>query len=167
MNDKVILQGSVNHFGPRTTETDNAADPSSDGLIRKLVQPLVTIAGTASLIVAADSNDTVNKIPANSLIKRAYLYVEDAFAATTAVSITAGVTGNADALILAAGVGAKAQLTDLSWNEADGDGIGIEVGTSDVEIIAAWNAADATAVGNAVLVVEYMPPLTAYLGDKT
>lgn len=162
---KEIIQGSVNHFGPRTTEVDNAAD--SDSLVRQLVQPLVTVAGTASLIVAADSNDTVNKIPANSVIKRAWLYTEDAFTATTAVSITVGVTGNADALVLAAGKGAKAQLTALSWNEGDGDGIGIEVGTSDVAIIAAWNAADATAVGNAVLVVEFMPPLTAYLGDKT
>ena len=165
MGTKEVLQGSVNHFGPRQVETDNAAD--SDSLVRQLVQPLVTVAGTASLIVAADSDDTVAKIPANSVIKRAWLYTEDAFTATTAVSITAGVTGNADALVLAAGIGAKAQLTALSWNEGDGDGIGIEVGTSDVAIIAAWNAADATAVGNAVLVVEYMPPLTAYLGDKT
>ena len=164
---KEIIQGSVNHFGPRKVETDTAADPASEGLIRTLVQPLVSVASVASLIVAADSDDTVNKIPANSLIKRAYLYVEDAFEATTAVSITVGVTGNADALILAAGKGAKAQLTDLSWNEADGDGIGIEVGTSDVAIIAAWNAADAISVGTAVIVVEYIPPLTSYLGDKT
>jgi len=164
---KQVLENSVNHFGPRTPETDNAAYAHPD-LVKRVVQPLVTVAGTAGLIVQADPNDTVTVIPANSLLKRAWIYTEDAFIAGTAVGITAGISGGTgDEIILIAGTGAQANLTALSWNEGDGIGLGFEVGPADVTITASWNAADATAVGTGVLVVEYIPPLTAYLGDKT
>jgi len=167
MTNKTVLQGSVNHFGPREVETDNPAYANGD-LVKRLVQPLVTIPGDVSLIVPADADDTVNMIPANSLLKRSWIYVEDDFIAGTAVSITVGISGGlGDEIILPGGVGVIAGLTSLSWNESDGSGIGLEVGPADVAITAGWNVGDATAVGNAVLVVEYIPPLTEYLGDKT
>lgn len=159
-----VIGGSANHFGPRDSEMDLPLSNAEEVMVRTIIVPLRSVASVASLIAtqsALDAADLV--IPAKSMLVRAYLNVKTAFTATTAVSITVGIDGNADALITAAGKGAKAGLVADSWHIADGDGLGLTVGASDVHVVAAWNAADATSLGNALLVIEYMPPQTHIL----
>ena len=65
---KEILQGSVNHFGPRTTEVDSPVDIPVAGLVRTIVLPIYTTPGSAALNVAPSTRDTINLIPASKWI---------------------------------------------------------------------------------------------------
>ena len=175
---KENLQGSMNYFGPRTSEVDNAAEGAD--LVRTLVQPLYTTAGSLVLTPASDfsADDTINIIPAKSYIKSAAIYVEDAFTSTSAatgidvglVKASDGSTEiNFDGFIAVGGVGAKANLTAGKWDAGDGALIGGPTGAYDGVIYAKWatGGASDTLTGTAVVVVEFIPPLTAYLADKT
>ena len=74
---------------------------------------------------------------------------------------------DADGLIAVGGVGAKANLTALGWDAGDGALIGAEVTAFDAIIKGAWAAGTDTLTGTGVIVVEFIPPLTHLLGDKT
>lgn len=174
---KEIISGSRNFFGPRTSEKDYAGGLTEE-LVRTLVQPIVTTAGSAVITPPADysANDTVNVIPANSLIKSCHIYVEDAFTSTTsATGIDVGLVKQSDGttaidlngLITVAGVGAKANLTAFKWDAGDGALIGAPTGIADGVLYAKWAGGTDTLTGNAVVVVEYIPPLTEYLADAT
>lgn len=170
---KVNLQGSTNHFGPRTSEVDSSAEVG-ENIVRTLVMPLYTTAGSAALHAARDSNDTINVIPAYSLIRSAAIYVEDAFTRTaTATGIDVGIYKtaddtalDADGLIAVGGVGALANLTANQFDEGDGALIGNEL-TEEGYIYGAWAGGTDTLTGTAVVVVEFIPPLTHILAHKT
>lgn len=175
---KSVLQGSVNHFGPRTTEVDTPVDVPHIGLVRTIALPIYTVAGSLVLNVAPSTSDTINLIPASSYIKSCAIYVEDAFTSTSAATgIDVGLVKASDGtteidlngLIAVGGVGAKANLTALSWDAGDGALIGAETTAFDGMIYAKWatGGASDTLTGTAVVVVEYIPPLTHMLGDKT
>lgn len=173
---KVILQGSTNHFGPRKSEVDSPVDLPVAGLVRTIAMPIYTTAGSAALHESYNINDTINVIPANSLLKSCHIYTEDAFTSTAvATGIDVGLYQaddgttaiDANGLIAVGGVGAKANLTALGWDAGDGALIGAEIGSEDAIIVAAWAAGTDTLTGTGVVVVEYIPPLTALLGDKT
>ena len=154
---KEIINGARTSFGPRTTE--KAAPYEAGELCEEIVVPLLTVAGSATL-AAADANDeTVFTIPAHSLILHAYIYVDTAFTATTAVSITAGSVTDPNGLVTAAGVGAKAALTANSWQLCDGALVGAKFAAAAESVVAAWNAADSTAAGEGALVIKYIKPL--------
>ena len=175
---KEVLQGSTNHFGPRKTEVDSPVDIPVAGLVRTIALPIYTVAGSLLLNVAPSITDTINLIPASSFIKSASIYVEDAFTSTAAATgIDVGLVKASDGtteidlngLIAVGGVGAKANLTALSWDAGDGALIGAENTAFDAMIYAKWatGGASDTLTGTGVIVVEYIPPLTHLLGDKT
>ena len=173
---KEVIQGSANHFGPRFTEVDSPVDVPTVGLVRTIVLPIYTTAGSAALNVAPSVSDTINLIPASSLIKTCYIYTEDAFTSTavaTGIDVglykaSDGTTAiDADGLIAVGGVGAKANLTALGWDAGDGALIGAEVTAFDAIIKGAWAAGTDTLTGTGVIVVEFIPPLTHLLGNKT
>lgn len=173
---KIILQGSVNHFGVRKTEVDSPVDVPMGNLIRRIVMPIYTTAGSAACNVATDILDTINVIPAHSLIKSCYIYVEDAFTSTSsATGIDVGLTRASDGsteidddgLIDVGTEGAKAVLTAKSWNIGSGALIGVESGAYDGIIVATWAGGTDTLAGTGVVVVEYIPSLEFLLGDKT
>lgn len=145
--------------GPYEVEKKAPYEAGGSGPVRELIQPLVTVAGDADLAEASANDATVEKLPAHSLILDAWIFVETAFTATTAVSITAGSETDPDGLITAAGVGAKAALTANSWQQCDGALVGAKFATAAESIVAAWNAADATAAGEGAILVRYIPPL--------
>lgn len=176
---KEVLQGSTNQFGPRTSEKDSAVY-IPDTLVKEVAQPIYTTAGSLVLVPIAsyDANDTQNLIPAYSFIKSAQIYVEDAFTATSAATgIDAGLVKASDGstqvdfngFIEVGGVGAKANLTALSWDAGDGSLIGAEIGANDALIYAKWatGGASDTLTGTGVIVVEYIPKLTHLLADAT
>ena len=172
---KENLQGSMNFFGPRTSEVDNAAEGAD--LVRTLVQPIYTVAGAAELAPADfNAGDTVNVIPAYSYIKSCSIHVVDAFTSTaTATGIDVGLVQaddgstevDFDGLIDVTGVGAKANLTAYKADAGDGPLIGADIGAEDAVIYAQWAAGTDTLTGTAIVVVEFIPPLDAYLADKT
>lgn len=151
------INGSRRTFGPVTVVKD--APYEAGDRVKDLVAPLLTVAGSATLLAANTNDQTVAVLPAHSLILDARIYVKTAFTATTAVSITAGSETDPDGLITAAGVGAKAALTDNSWQTCDGALVGAKFAAAAESIVAAWNAADATAVGEGAILVRYIPPL--------
>ena len=174
---KEALQGSINHFGPRKSEVDSAVD-SDANLVRVIALPIYTTAGSLLLNTALDTSDTVNVIPANSFIKSAAIYVEDAFTSTSAATgIDVGLVQADDGsteidlngLIAVGGVGAKANLVATSWDAGDGALIGAETGDEDGILYAAWatGGASDTLTGTGVVVVEFIPPLTSLLAHKT
>jgi len=157
MSHKEIISGARTSYGPKSVEKEA---PMLGQNHRKQIRiPLLTVAGSATLLAADANDETVMQIPANSLVVDGYIYVKTAFAATTAVSITMGSESDPNGLITAAGVGAKAALTAKSWAQLDGALVGATWGTADESIIASWNAADATAVGEAQCTLEYIAPL--------
>lgn len=174
---KELIDGARTLFGPRKSDTSTPAVLPDSSLTRTMVVPLVTIAASAALLpLDFDADDTYNVIPAYSLIRHAAIYVEDAFTSTTtATGIDVGLVKASDGtteidfdgLIAVGGVGAKANLTALSWDEGDGALIGTEIGAFDALPYALWAAGTDTLTGTAVLVIEYIPPLTEYLADKT
>jgi len=157
MSTTEIINGSRTSYGPQ--ETIKNAPYEAGDVVKHLVAQLLTVAGSADLLVEVAADETVIEIPANSFIYDSYLNVKVAFTATTAVSITAGSETDPDGLVTAAGIGAKANLLANTWQQADGVLHGASWGTSDESIVAAWNVADATAVGNGALVVMFIPPL--------
>jgi hypothetical protein len=156
-----VINGSRTSFGRRDVEKVAPYEAGGSGPVRELIQPLLTVAGDADLAAAAATDETVLEIPANSFILDAYINVKTAFTATTAASITAGSESDPNGLVTAAGVGAKANLTANSWQQCDGALVGASWGSADESIVAAWNAADSTAVGEAAILVRYIPPLVA------
>ena len=173
---KIVLQGSVNHFGPRKSEVDSAVDVPVVGLVRTIALPIYTTAGSADCNVAPSITDTVNLIPANSFIKSCAIYTEDAFTSTTnATGIDVGLVRasdgstaiDLDGLIAVGGVGAKANLTALGWDAGDGALIGAESTAYDGLIVATWAGGTDTLTGTGVVVVEFIPPLTSLLAHKT
>jgi len=176
--NKTIISGSRNIFGPRTSEVDTAVVLPDSDVVRTMIQPIYTTASSATLVPTSefDANDTYNVIPANSLIRHAAIYVEDAFTSTSsATGIDAGLVQADDGsteidfngFIEVGGVGAKANLVATSWDEGDGALIGAETGDKDGVIYAKWAGGTDTLTGTAVIVVSYIPPLTEYLADKT
>ena len=158
MSGVEIINGSRTSFGARETVKDIAYE-SGHG-VKELVARLVTVPGSATLMAASATDATVLQIPAHSLILGdSQLYIKTAFTATTAVSITAGSETDPDGLITAAGIGAKAALLANVWATLDGSLVGAKFATAAESIVAAWNVADATAVGEAAMVVRYIPPL--------
>jgi hypothetical protein len=175
--NKEVLQGSTNHFGPRGSEVDSAVDLEAN-VVRQIALPIYTTAGSLLLNVAPDTDDTVNIIPANSFIKSCQIYVEDAFTSTAdATGIDVGLVQaddgtteiDLDGLIAVGGVGAKANLTAGSWDAGDGALIGTEIGSEAGLLYAKWatGGASDTLTGTGVVLVEYIPPLTHLLADKT
>lgn len=174
---KEIIEKARNHFGPRLSEVDDPAVLPDSDVVRWAVQPIYTTADSATLVPANfDADDTYNIIPANSLIERVLIYVEDAFTSTTnATGIDAGLVQaddgsteiDYDGFIAVGGVGAKANLVATSWDEGDGALIGAETGDEDGVIYAKWAGGTDTLTGTAVLLVAYIPPLTEYLAHKT
>lgn len=175
--NKEILGGSMNTFGPRSTEVDNPGDLPVD-LVRVAYTPIYTTAGSAALAPANfNANDSFNVIPAKSFIKAAYIYVEDAFTSTSsATGIDAGLVRatdgsteiDFDGLIDVTGVGAKANLTAGKWDFGDGPKIGTTSDTTyDAVLYANWAGGTDTLTGTGVLVVEYIPPIDHLLGAQT
>jgi hypothetical protein len=152
-----IIEGSRTSFGPRTVAKDMPYEAGAR--IKEIVAPLLTVAGSADMLVAGSTDETIMQIPAHSLILDAWIYVKTAFTATTAVSISAGSETDADGLVAPGGVGAKAALVANSWQQCDGALVGAKFATADESIIASWNAADATAAGEGAIHVQYIPPL--------
>ena len=170
---KFVVGGSLNISGPRTTEADNPADFGE--LIRTIAQPLYTTAGSAALNVAPSTSDTINIIPANSLILSAHFYTQTAFTSTTTATgidvglykASDGTTAiDANGLIVVGTEGAKAALTANSWNVGSGALIGVESGAFDAIIDGAWAAGTDTLTGTGVIVVRFIPPLDAILGPN-
>lgn len=154
----VILEGASTHFGPRDVEVDKAAHIPNQ-MVESLVQPLVAVSDSASLIVAHSAEDSLVRIPAHSVITSVNVYTKAALVATTAVTLTVGITGNADGL-------AVLTLTDMtanSWNVGAGDALNVSVGSADVDVVAVLDVVDATAVGTAVVIVEYVKAPDQYL----
>ena len=153
-----IINGSRTSYGPRETIKDLAYE-SGHG-VKELIARLYTVAGSATLMAASADDETVMQIPAHSLILAdSQLFIKTAFTATTAVSITAGSETDPDGLITAAGIGAKAALLANVWATLDGALVGAKFATAAESIVAAWNVADSTAVGEAAMIVRYIPPL--------
>lgn len=175
---KTVIGGSVNISGPRTTEQDS---PSyvPEGIVKRALFPLYTTAGSLLLHTAQSTDDQgLLVIPAYSLIKGAWIYVEDAFTSTTAATgIDVGLVKASDlttevdfnGLIAVGGVGAKANLTAGKWDAGDGALIGAGTGAYDAQLYAKWatGGASDTLTGTAVVVVEWIEKLTYLLGDKT
>lgn len=161
---KSIVNGSLNVYGPRTTEQDTPVYvPSS--LKRILMLPLVTTAGAAALNTMPDSADTVNIIPAGSLIVAAYIKVDAAFTSTAnATGVEVGLVKASDmsteidknGLILESSEGVKAALTAGAWGIGTGALIGKNVGAFDAALFASWVGGTDTLTGTGVAVVEYI-----------
>ena len=169
-----VIQGSRNHFGPRSSES-GVGTSIPDELVKTLVVPLVTAAGATTLTDTFDSTDaTFPVIPAYSYIKSCAIYVEDAFTVTaTATGIDVGLTNtdgtanDPNGLVAVGGVGAVANLTAGKWDAGDGALIGAGSGAKDSYVSAAWAGGTDTLTGTAVVYVEYIPKLTAILADAT
>jgi hypothetical protein len=172
---KVVISGSVNHFGPRTTETDSPFYVPDDS--RKAAYfPLVTTAGSASLYTAQSTSDeSLLVIPQYSFILRFALYVDAAFTSTSsATGIDVGLVADSDlstevdfnGLLTVGGNGAKASLTDNTWVVGDGALLsGSTQVSADSQLYALWAGGTDTLTGTAVGYIEWLEPPTSYLGD--
>lgn len=162
---KSIVNGSLNVYGPRTTEQDTPVYVPTT-LKRILMLPLVTTAGAAALNTMPDSADTVNIIPAGSLIVAAYIKVDAAFTSTTnATGVEVGMVRASDmsteidknGLILESSEGLKAALTAGAWGIGTGAKIGKVSDTAyDAALFASWVGGTDTLTGTGVCVVEYI-----------
>ena len=173
---KVLLAGSINHFGPRTTEQDSPF-LIPDEARKAAYFPLVTTAGSLLLYTAQSTSDeSLLVIPAYSYIVACAIFVDAAFTSTSAATgIDVGLVKDSDlttevdfdGLIAVGGVGAKANLTAHNADAGDGALIGNDIGAYDAQLYAKWatGGASDTLTGTAVVYVEWIEPPTSYLGD--
>lgn len=147
--------GLVKHYGPRSVNTGIPAKPHVNSMEQQIVVDLV----------GADLKDSAvpvelamgAAVPANSLITKATLIVQEAFVGATATLDVgtyskAGTAIDADGLVAAAAVASLTADTDIA-------GAGAQIGavvTADCYIAATYNTAAFTA-GTARLVVTYIP----------
>ncbi len=152
--------GSAQHYGVREANTglDNSVSTYGVVLQRELYFDFEQ-ANAGLPTTNADTDAGTLIIPANSLIKSAYLEVNAAFTSGGSATLEMGVEDTAGGAVSAAGFDslAVAALTTKSWHVLDGALIGATVGTVDTQI----SIDDAIAVftaGTARLVVEYITP---------
>lgn len=155
---KEILQGSMNHFGPRVAEEHNMME---FGLpVRTLVVPLKAVASVARVDTAPLANDTVNLIPPYSLILSAHLFTTVDWVTDTSEELDIGLIADDgsgyddDALIVVA----DAATADAGeWVTGSGDAIGASVGAKPVRVTGELGAAHASNAGAGLVVVRYIP----------
>lgn len=159
-------QASINaaqHYGPRETNTGLDNGVSTYGVVKQRELYFDYEQANAGLPTANANTDAGTlTIPANSLIKAAYLKVDAAFTSGGAATLELGAQQTDGTVVDADGLDslAVAALTAESWHVLDGALIGATVGANDVQI----SIDDATAVftaGDGRLVVEYMEPYSA------
>lgn len=173
MTTKTVIGGVKVISGPRSVELDSPA-LVPEGIIKTAAFPLVTTAGSSSLYTAGSTeDDSLLVIPAYSLIKACWIYVQTAFTSTTtATGIDVGLVADSDlttevdfnGLVEVGGVGAKAALTAHKWAAGDGALIGASTGASDAQLYAKWAGGTDTLTGKAVVVVQWIEKLDRYLG---
>ena len=150
--------GAAQHYGVREANTGLPQTVSTYGLVRQL-EVYVDFAQVNAGLPSdnADDDQGTLKIPANSLIKSAYLVVGTAFTSGGAATLelgtelTDGTASDANGLDTLA----VAALTAGSWHVLAGALVGDTVGVADVQV----SIDDATATftaGTGRLVVEYM-----------
>ena len=150
--------GAAQHYGVREANTGLPQTVSTYGLVRQL-EVYVDFAQVNAGLPSdnADDDQGTLKIPANSLIKSAYLFVGTAWTSGGSATLelgledTDGTVNDADGLDTLA----VAALTVGSVHVLDGALIGATVGTADAQV----SIDDAIAVftaGTGRLVVEYM-----------
>lgn len=151
-------QGSVQHYGPREVNDGLGDVISTYGFVRQveLRHDFNQVEAGLPVLNANVDAGTIT-IPANSIIVRAYYYVETAYVGATAtlqlgVQTTAGGTVDADGIDTIA----VAALTANAWIVNDGALVGATVGTADVQI-SIDSAVAAFTAGAGRLVVEYIP----------
>lgn len=159
-------QASINaaqHYGPRIANTGLDNSVSTFGVVEQRELYMDFAQANAGLPTAnADVDAATLIIPANSLIKAAYLEVDTAWTATGAATLELGVQTTAGGVVDADGLDtlAKAVLTANSWHVLDGALVGATVGTADVQI-SVDDAVDVFLTGQARLIIEYMEPTSA------
>jgi hypothetical protein len=150
-------------YGPQNSTEGLPASVSTYGHIKQLVITFDYADVNDGLPrLNSEVDASVLRIPANSYIKSALLYVQDAFTSGGSATLQLGsedVDGSADD---ADGLDslAVAALTVNSWHTLDGALVGASSGDEDVQVAIDQATADFTA-GKGVLVVEYVPPLFA------
>ena len=154
--------GTVQHYGPRQANDGLPAAHSTYGVVKQMVVPFDYDDLPLGAIDADD--DAANlAIPAHSMIRHAFLEVNEAFVGGTSITMgfedTDGTTDDVDALVTAAQA-ATANLTDGAWlvgagAKASNDTVGVE----NVSIVAA--ATGTYTAGSGRLVIEYIEPTGA------
>ena len=161
MTDRVQASiGAAQHYGPRVSNDGLDNSVSTYGVVQQRELYFDFAQANAGIpTVNADTDAGTLTIPANSLVKAAYLEVNVAFLSAGAATLELGVETTAGGVVDANGLDtlAKAVLTTKSWHVLDGALVGATVGTADVQL----SIDDATAAftaGSARLVVEYITP---------
>ena len=161
MTDRVQASiGAAQHYGPRDTNDGLNNSVSTYGVVQQRELYFDFSQANAGIpTVNADTDAGTLQIPANSLVKAAYLEVDVAFISGGAATLELGVETVAGGTVDADGLDtlAKAVLTTKSWHVLDGAIVGATVGTVAVQI----SIDDAIAVftaGTGRLIVEYIVP---------
>lgn len=162
MGDRVQSSiGVAQYYGPRTTNEGLPASVATYGPTRVVELHFDYADANAGIpVVDGDTDMGVLVIPANSLIKAAYLHVTTAFTSSGSATLelgtedSDGTTDDADGLDSLA----VAALTVNSWHVLDGAKIGATSGVEDVQI-SIDDATEVFTAGEARLIVEYLPPV--------
>lgn len=151
--------GTVQHYGPRQTNDGLPAAVSTYGVVKQMTMSFDWDDLALGKITAA--NDAANLlIPANSMIRHAFLEVNDAFLSGTSINIgfddVDGVAVDADGLFTAAAA-ITANLTTGAWLVGTGAlATNDAVGTAAVALTI--DATGTFTAGSARLIVEYIEP---------
>jgi hypothetical protein len=154
--------GASQHYGPRVSNEGLPASVTTYGPTRIVEVPFDWVQANAGLpVVDADEDAAVLSIPANSLVKAAYLHVTTAFTSGGSATLELGLEDEDGSASDADGLDslAVAALTANSWHVLDGALIGATSGVENAQI----SIDDATAAftaGKARLIVEYILPVT-------
>lgn len=152
--------GAAQHYGPRTANEGlpNSVSPYGPFNVVEVAFDWQSANGDLP-----DANGTVDaavvSIPARSIITRAYILVGNAWLSANDPTLVLGIAEKDGGTENANGIDSlqKAALTIGATIVADGDGIGVNVGDEDVQIVVTVTE-DTTGftAGTARLVVEYL-----------
>lgn len=152
--------GVPQHYGPRESTVGLPHSVSTYGPTRIMEVVFDYLDANAGIpVLDSDEDAAVLRIPANSLIKAAYLHVTTAFTSAGSATLQLGTEDIDGSVDDADGLDtlAVAALTEGSWHVLDGALVGATSGVEDLQV-AIDDAVAVFTAGKARLVVEYMPP---------
>lgn len=153
---KEVISGSVNHFGPRTTEKGM---PAEAGLAVKTLS--VYIEGESGVGPASEhpmEGDTVNLIPPHSVVVDARLFAIEAFAGESGKNLEvklAKVGGGVQGMLIEE---VATTLTKGAWITGDEVQVGKTTGDEETYVFAEFETVDDANEGRGWVVIRYITP---------
>lgn len=151
--------GAAQNYGPRTTnEGLPACIADARGVTRELVLPFSYDQLALPGSINADVDAAVALIPANALLKAAYLKVTVDFETGTSAVLNVGTELEDGTTVSATAIYAAVASTALDvgdWPVAGGAVVGATVGTAAVQLSVTQTVGTFTA-GEATLIIEYI-----------